>query len=268
MLVAAALRLSLRKALEGATFAGINVFDSAATAFDELIKDTPQPFLVISIDEDRTSFSGYDLLGGVREMDIVIDVAIASEVTDKGGIILPHTDESLELAINYTVRQVMRVLQVDEGDWSNIFRSLVGRIKNIETQRGADAKDGVRYAARQIVLTVEPIDEPGFGDEINAAWDSFLNAMRGDVDLARLVDGFEEEMVGVALPDWKQAQARLGFHRGLLAAIAIGPLLPGEEPAPFSFGSSDGDHLEAEAYGLIAEGVEPAAPTIATTTLA
>jgi hypothetical protein len=250
-LVAAAMRIALRKSLIERTLAGENVYDSSATTFDEFVRENPQPFITISTDEDRSNLRDGNLLGGAREIDLVIEIAIASEVKE-ADIVLPHTDESLELAINIIVRQVTRAIQVDEGDaWSDVFRMLAGQPKSIESRRGAKSDQGIRYAARQIIIVYEPVDEPPFDASLPFVWQEFLKQLESDQELARLAPTFREQIIGAELPDWRTMQKRLGFSRSTIEAMAYGPLVANEEPAIFATGIGE-LHVTREAYGFIA----------------
>lgn len=245
-LVAYAIRTTLWRALLGKTYAQDRVYDSQVAPIDETVQDQPEPFIIIATDDETSDVSGHDYLGASRDLDVVIEIALASELRRDGGINIPHTDEGLEMALNYMSRQVMRVLQADEDPWAELFRTFALSTKKMAMRRGASVEKGVRFAARQIVLSVAPLHEPEFGRAPSGAWAELIAAMRTDDILSVFADGLEEEITGTAIPDWARLKARLGVTNAGASAVGLGPLEQGEAPAPASELSSDVDHLGFE----------------------
>ncbi|MBX9740511.1 MAG: hypothetical protein K2X62_10575 [Beijerinckiaceae bacterium] len=242
-LVAYAVRTTLWRALLGKTYAQDRVYDSQVAPIDETVQEQPEPLIIVATDDEACDVSGHDYLGASRDLDVVIEIALASELRRGGGMNIPHTDEGLEMALNFMTRQVMRVLQAEDDPWAELFRTFALSTKKMAARRGASVEKGVRFAARQIVLTIAPLHEPEFGRAPSGAWTELIAAMRADDILSVFADGLEEEIVGTAISDWARLKARLGLTGAGASAVGIGPYMPGEAPAQTGDLASDGDHL-------------------------
>ena len=248
-LLAFAIRLTLWRALYGATYAGTNVFDSVVGAIEvsnDEDMDKRRPVLTVCTDEESATFEGHDHLNANRTIELVVEMAIATAIKDKAGVEIPHTDDGLEMILNYLGRQVMLVMQVDDGGpWGDLFRTFAGSVEKMEAKRGGDVKNGERIAARQIIFTLKPsIGEPRFGIDPEHEWARLITAMRADETLTHMADGLAAEIKGIAIPEWAQIQAELGHPQGRMEGVGVGPLLPGEEPEVMTRLTTDGDHLE------------------------
>jgi len=227
-----AVRLAAYKALQGRTFAENRVYDSRVDPLDFTGADDRAPLIVVSVDEDRGTVEGRDLAGASREVELVIEIAIAARVRRTIGegeseetVEVPETDAGLEASVGLVGYQVMRALQADPGAWAEVFRALVPRIFSFTARRGADVKNGVRYAARQIVVRCECLGEPGFGEplDLELPWGRFVALAKADASLARLGKLIEAEIAGGVMPDWQAAQASLGLTAEEAAGIGIAP---------------------------------------------
>lgn len=241
-LVAYAIRQTLWRALLNNTLAEDRVFDSAVEPIDDFLAEKPQPFITISTDSESAEISGHDYINADRKMDVVIVVGLATAIRDPAGIEIPHTDEGLEQALNYMGRQVMRVLQGDNGQpWADLYRRLSIVAEKYEVGRGADVKNGVRFAARQYVITVNPMSEPNFGEPASGVWADLLDAMRADSILSAFADGLEAEIIGTSIPNWGRIQSRQGLTLEGELAVGVGPLIPGEAPVAASELDGEGE---------------------------
>ncbi len=250
-----AIRLTLWRALYGATYAGPNVFDSVVGALEMVGDDDVErrPLITVVTDEEKiAAHDGRDwLTAGNREIDVVIEMAIFTAMKDSVGADIPHTDEGCEQALNYLGRQIMRVLQVDEGgSWGDLFRTFAGNVVKVDEKRGASTEKGQRIAARQVVITYRPtIGEPRFGVDPEHEWARLIEAMEGDEILQDMAAGLAAEIKGVAIPDWAQLQARIGLPRATMTALGLGPMPPGqlsdppEAPATVTQATTQGDHI-------------------------
>lgn len=256
-LVALALRTTLWRALRGQTMAGDRVYDSqVAPIADFLAVDAggPSPFISISTDDETADYDGtHNYVGADRSMDLVLEMALASAQADPAGLEIPHTDEGLELSLNYLGRQVQRVLQVD-SEWGDLFRAFSHQTVRSTTRRGA-ASEGTRYAARQVILTYKPLFEPEFGMEPYGEWARLLAAMAGDEFLGRNAEGLRLSILGEAIPTWARMQSTLGATRSGLVTLGLGPFLPAIAPALLRKATIEGDvRLQAEAVVAAGEG--------------
>nr|USU32897.1 hypothetical protein NG677_04135 [Methylobacterium sp. OTU13CASTA1] len=232
-LVAYAIRTCLGAALVNRTLAEGRVYDSAVQAIDEMIKPGVKPFIVISTDDEEYDLQGWQLLDASRAVNVVIEIAVGGITAvdlpaDEGGgqamrLDIPHTDEGLETSLNMIGRQVFREILVG-GPWSDLLRSIVFMPKKMTVRRGANAEGGVRFAARQYVITADTIAEPDFGIEAEGHFARLLDMMRADPRLAGDVPLLETMIVGDVLPDWRRIQADLGLTDASYLALGLGPL--------------------------------------------
>jgi hypothetical protein len=229
------MRLAAARALLDRTLAGPRVFDSAVDPIDQTIAETRQPLIVVTTDEHALDVTGRDLNSGAHRCDLVIEIAIASRVEvpatdDEGGqitIAIPHTDEGMELTLDIMEHQVARALNRDDNAWSRVWMMLVPRITRSLSRRGASAENGVRFAARQLVLTCDLVDTPVAGGTIapNSAWGEVLSLMEADPDLASIAGLLRAETEGTPLADWRRAAEALGIPLEVADQIGIGPVM-------------------------------------------
>ncbi len=225
-----AMRIAAARALRGATLAKERVHDSAIAPIDQTIAEERQPILIVTTDDHELEVTGRDLFHGNVSCDLVIEAAIAARVEvagDESIITIPHTDEGMELALDLMEHQVMAALTRERSDWSRVWMKLVPRISRRLSRRGASVEKGVRFAARQIVLTCDLIEAPSDGATITdgTAWADLLGVMGSDADLAPIAVMLRSEIEGTPLADWRRAANMLGIHIETADAIGLGPLL-------------------------------------------
>jgi hypothetical protein len=233
LIVPLALRVSACRALDGATIAGAAVHDSAITALDEMVSGQPQPFIVVSVDEQTYNVTVLDVFQGSRSVDLVIDIAVGSAVTLEDGttgIVIPHTDAGTEFSVNLITRQVMKTLFEPNsgGDWGKIFRRIAMSVSRIMVRRGAGAQKGVKFAAAQLIISLSPLADPEFGSAPAFVWADFLTVMRADVKIGPLAEAVEKAIVGDVLPDWRLLASAVGLNDETADAIGILPLGGGD----------------------------------------
>lgn len=229
-LIRLALRIATVQALKGATFAGDNVFDSAIAPLEELIKTNGHvPFIAVTTDDDAATIIGRDLLGGERELEIIIEYGIAGK-TKAGGITIPHTDEGMEITIDLMQRQITRALVAEETGWSADIKALCPRFHRITSRRGASAEDGVRFAARQDVVLADTINEPDIGVPLAASHplSAFVDRLEA-AGLAKIKTVITEAVLGTTIPDWRRVLTDLGMMASTGAAIGLGDYIEDED---------------------------------------
>ena len=104
---------------------------------------------------------------------------------------------------------------------------LVPRLSRRLSRRGASVEKGVRFAARQIVLTCDLIEAPNDGAAVaeGTAWADLLGVMEVDPDLAPIARMLRAEIEGSPLADWRRAANMLGIDLETADAIGLGPVL-------------------------------------------
>jgi len=225
-----AMRIAAARALRGTTLAETRVYDSAIAPIDQTIAEERQPILIVTTDDHEMQVTGRDLFHGSVSCDLVIEAAIAARVEVAGEesvITIPHTDEGMELALDLMEHQVMAALIRERTSWSRVWMKLVPRISRRLSRRGASVEKGVRFAARQIVLTCDLIEAPTDGAVIadGSAWADLLAVMEGDSDLEPIARMLRSEIEGAPLADWRRAANILGIHLETANAIGLGPVL-------------------------------------------
>lgn len=240
-----AMRLAASRALLNRTLAGARVFDSAVDPIDQTIADTRQPILVLTTDEHEVELTGRALGSGITRCELVIEMAIAArvEVPARDGlgeqitIAIPHTDEGMELTLDIMEHQVLSVLNRDDNAWSRLWMKLVPRVTRRLSRRGASSENGVRFAARQLVLACDLVDEPVPGSSLVAgtAWGDVLAAMDADQVLAPIAGMLRAEIAGNPLPEWEQAAQTLGVPLEVINQLGFLPVLDQDgNPVPIA----------------------------------
>jgi hypothetical protein len=230
-----AMRVAAARALKGNTLAEGRVFDSAVDPIDQAIKETRQPLIVLTTDDHESTVTGRDMIMGEHECSFVIEIAIGSrvkmETTDASGSVVslafPHTDEGMEITLDVLEHQVVSALTRDDNGWSRAWMNLVPKITKKVSRRGASAENGVRFAARQIVLTCDLIGIPQTGKPISKGtpWSEILAAFDADEALQPLALVLRSEIEGVPLTDWRSAAATLGVPLAGADMVGIGPII-------------------------------------------
>lgn len=225
-LAALAVRLATVRALRGRTAAGDHVTDSEIAPLDQRELAKRAPALVVYTDDSMLTPDGRSLIEGSGTLQLVVEIAVADQVQHEQTIdvTIPETDQGLELTLDLVDRQIRRCLSGDLTTWAALWRDLVLRTLKVESQRGAGVKDGVRFAARQLVLTIETLREPEFGRAPHGVWARFLEALEAEADLAPLAELMQAEIRGQALPDWRQIQALFALTEEAARGIGIATL--------------------------------------------
>lgn len=171
-IIGLAMRMAAVRALESAgTLAGPRWYDSALLPIDKLVGDTPQPFGSVATEDENDAPAGRDLNAGTRTIELVIEIGIAEMValpTIEGepeiAAQILSSDANLELSLAIFDRQIRACLWGRGGGlWGDAFRMLAGNVTKYAARRGIPVKDGQRFAARQLIFTIQPCAEPPFG---------------------------------------------------------------------------------------------------------
>lgn len=237
-LVAFALRLITVKALRGATYAGARVYDSAMDPIDVAITEDRSPVVIVYTDEDEHHIDGKDIMGATRRLELVIETAVASRVEIDGepAVVIPHTDAGMEAVLGFMGRQVMRALLAGPAPWSELWRQAVTKIERMTVRRGASAEKGIRFAARQMVVTCDTLAEPYFGAHVEAGgfWARLLAAMEADTEMQELARVLRSEIEAPNLTAQVAAAAALGITLDVAGGLGLGGVIPwgnGTNPA-------------------------------------
>ncbi|KAI94101.1 hypothetical protein T281_12840 [Rhodomicrobium udaipurense JA643] len=234
-LVGLVLRIATVKALAGRTFAEGRVYDSRNSPLDDHLDTEPGPFVAVYTDDDDATVSGGDLFASAHSLSLVFEIGIASPVvtTEAGeqSITIPHTDEGMEAALDVLRFQIVAALQHGDGVWLDLWRRLVIDKKSLSIKRGGSVKKGIRFAGREMVLTVDTIGDPSPGVD-TSFWDEIEAALRGDTDTADIADLIRSLVhAGDGWPEWRKAAAILGISAEGRKAVGVGPMEDGAADA-------------------------------------
>jgi hypothetical protein len=228
-----ATRICAAEALKGATWALGRVYDSKIAPIDFMKVDQRQPFIIVVTDDDKGAVQGRDLVASDRELDLIFEVAVATKVAiDAEGetVKIEDTDAGYEVVLDLVERQIVRALQSGQGKWAKLFRSFAINFRMIASRRTADQQQGIRYAARQIVLSVQTLADPPFETaQTTGKWKELLDALAASADLAYLAPILRTEIEAGDLLDWQKATAALGHTESEARAIGLAPAF---DPTP------------------------------------
>src|SRR5690606_17582164 len=145
-------------------------------------------------------------------------------------IAIPHTDEGMELTLDMMEHQIITALTRDDGGWTRAWMKLVPRVTRRLSRRGASSENGVRFAARQLVLTCDLVDTPAVGADIlpGTAWGEVLALMEADQTLAPIAAMLREQIEGNDVPDWARTAQMLGVPLDVMDQLGVLPALDGQ----------------------------------------
>lgn len=248
MLTRLALRLATVRALRGKTLAGSNVLDSEIGPVEDIAKDKPRPVIIVYTDDGKFSGAGRDLFSpaGDNRVDVgfqhlIIEILVTQRMKmldDEGqeieGALPPVLDAALAFNIDLIERQVYAALMdaSPAANWAEMWRRLSLDIGDRDSQLGMSKRDGVRFAGRQIKLSVKLLREPRPGDPISPVFARFIALAQAEPDLAPLVPLIQSALAGPALTDWEAVSGRYGFTRDEARALQIAPPLAAETTNP------------------------------------
>lgn len=244
-----ALRICTARALRDVTLAEGRIFQSAIDPLDTRVRDVRQPMLIINTDDHAQTGDGRDMTGGEDKLDLVIEATIAGKTTTTGidgqgeevSIEVPGADAGMDLTLDILEHQAVRALLRGEGVWAVLWRRMVPRVHSRASRRGADVT-GVRWAARQIVLSCDILADPVGGEQAipGGFWADFLAAMASTAELAPVEPLIRGVLVGDGdNPDWERTAAMIGIGQDIARGIGYAPLVLGDDGQPVELAEAD-----------------------------
>lgn len=196
-----AFRMAAVEALKGVTSVGDNVLDSEIGALDvaadgRLRTDQDKAFISVYVEGVKQE-SGNDVLRALHRSgptDLIIEFGITSAMTrvvdeETGeteliGLQIPPTDAAFEFFLGVVGREVVNALTDPRNAWAEIWRGLSSSILKIERKRTADASNGVRVAAHQLIVTVDLLPDPVFDEPVapTSIWKKFFDKLAASTD--------------------------------------------------------------------------------------
>lgn len=222
------LRLAAVQALRDRTWAGPAVFNSVIAPLATKVEDAAGlPFLVVYTDDSTASgvtLSARDHTAFRPTVDLVIHAAVATEfagIAGGGQIRLAASDAALEAQLDILEAQILAVLQRAADPWCDLFRAFVQDRGEMRSRRGASARKGLRFAAREIVLPIGSVADPsGAGPEY--PWSIATEVFAADPETADLAAVIADLSTGTAtFADWRRSFAATGFDRATARALGF-----------------------------------------------
>lgn len=228
-------RLTAVAALRGQTWADKRVFDSDNTPLSQVLTagGEAKPYIVVYTDADnRNDFGGMELYAARREMNLVLEIGVASKVEGATGdvqIKTPLTDEGMEMALDMVESQALDALfGSPQSDWAELFKRFVIRVERMVGQRGASADRDRRWAARQLGIICDIVSDIPYGNPVPTEHPirEFIEASdkHPEADMDRAAEICAALVNDRTVPQWEQVQATLGVRRLGLRAIGLAPL--------------------------------------------
>lgn len=136
--------------------------------------------------------------------------------------------------MNVITRQALRALFEPNsgGAWGKMFRRIASKCSRIQIRRGAGTT-GTRFAAAQVVISLETTFEPAFGAAPNELWTAFLALVRAEPTVAHQADMIEAMITGKALDGWRQSISLLGIDdevAEMVGLFTLGTIYPEGDP--------------------------------------
>jgi hypothetical protein len=256
-IVRSCLRLATVAALRDKTWAETRVLDSDNGPLEAAILADPTPYIVVYTDDDnREEIEGFDLLAAKRTLVIVIEFGLASALAPSDGgpaMRIPATHGSFELALDIIERQIINALVHDPlSVWGALWRDLAMRFDlKTSSKRGGSSEGGSRWAARQLLLHVDPVADPPAGVPFpdDHPVPLFLVAARA-AGFGGAADLIAAELIAPtapALPTWREAQAWLGLTEPAVRGLGLGPpMIPQEAESTITGLATEGTGMTDE----------------------
>lgn len=187
-----ALRIATIEALKGETSVADNVLDSQIGALDvaadgSLRTDQEKPFISVYVEAGKSEGgTGLRALHRGGATDLVLEFGITAAMTEidpdtgSGEIIgmgIPATDAAFEFYLDVLGRQILDALTDPQNEWAEIWRGLSRTVLKSERRRMSDQRTGTRIAAHQLIVTLDLLPDPLFGEALapGSIWKRFLD---------------------------------------------------------------------------------------------
>jgi hypothetical protein len=207
-------------------------------SIDALAEESATPIVQVFTDalsSDEKDVEGRDLIGANVGITLAIEIACVTRAPAEDGkgqvIVIPQTDEGMEMTIDLVHRQTFVELQAANTTWGKLWRDFVLNVRSLSAERGSSGEKGVRFAARRIEIKLETVSDPVPGAPVSGVWVDILAAFAADPELGPLVPALRAAAEGEPLADWRRAQAELGLALSGIRAIGISPIFETNEDA-------------------------------------
>ena len=219
------LRQITRRALEGHTIAEDRVRDSELAPLDTLVNQGQEgaggskAFISLYVDDSSGEVTGRGWFSAPITSHLVIEIAIAAPATiaaapgapPQPSVDIPESSAGLEASLDILAYQIKAALLTPGNPWADLWARLVVDMKLVETFRGAEfRKTGVRFAARQINIGLELLDDPVPGAPPADFWADVVAAFAADAEFDDIAEALTSVISGAPAPDWVRSATVLG----------------------------------------------------------
>jgi hypothetical protein len=240
-------RMCAVAALRGTTWADDRVFDSDNTPLSQALalNAAAKPYIVVYTDSDnRLDIDSTDLYGVRRELNLCLEIGVASKVEgEAGGVQLktPLTDEGMEIALDMVEDQAIAALFGNpQSDWAELLKGFVMRVNRVSGQRGASADRDRRWAARQLSVICDVIGDlpPGVPAGPDHPIRLFVETSKNhpEAGMEHIAEICKALLSSKAAPNWEQIQATYGGRRLAMRAIGLAPISSEMVPMATEYG--------------------------------
>jgi hypothetical protein len=234
-------------ALRGTTWADDRVFDSDNTPLSQALalNAAAKPYIVVYTDSDnRLDIDSTDLYGVRRELNLCLEIGVASKVEgEAGGVQLktPLTDEGMEIALDMVEDQAIAALFGNpQSDWAELLKGFVMRVSRVSGQRGASADRDRRWAARQLSVICDVIGDlpPGVPAGADHPIRMFIKTSERhpEAGMEHVAEICSALLSSKVAPKWEQVQATYGGRRLAMRAIGLAPISSEMVPMATEYG--------------------------------
>ena len=240
-LARAMLRLITVQALTGATGAGDRVRDSSLDPIDARATSEDRAEIVVYTDDHESETSGRAaMLAASSVCELVIEIVVTGvqEVWVDGQdgpaqerLVIPRYDEGLAFTLDMLERQVIATLATSPGPWARLWRDFVVKVEKRLSRQGGAADQATRFAARQLVLSVDLLHEPTPAQQLppGSTWIEALDLMDQSPELRSLARIIRSEITGDGGPEWRIDAGRLGVNPETMRDLGTAPPEGGDE---------------------------------------
>lgn len=254
MLARTALRMAAVEALRSKTLVGDNVLDSEIGALDvaadgALRTNEDKPFIAVYTEASRAEGSmllEQRALHRSGSIEIVFEFGVTAAMlttdpeTGESVVVpgLPMTDRAIEFYLDCVGRQIVNALTDPSDAWAELFRALSSRITKIDRRRAMASGDtATRMAAHQLVIAVDLLSDPIYGEELSGVWVRFFDKLDESTDpvivtKAALLRSLIGDTSGATAAG--AHQRRFGMTLEEVRALLNAPLVAGSEPDTIS----------------------------------
>lgn len=238
-------RVAATRALrDGLTLIDGKVDDSSLSDIETAAETAPKPVVIVYTDDDDARPNGKSIGGGQGTLSLIFLISVTGSITvqakgedgqplkdDAGNDVmereyyLPTTSAAIEMSLDLIERQIQTTLMDPTNAWSQTFWRLVTSVTRWRSIRGGSTKEGVRLAARQIIVDCETVHDWPMGSPPEHDWKLILDQFEAaGPDLAGQAGIIRKALEGKPLEPWQRTMAEMGWTPELMRGAGMTPI--------------------------------------------